>query len=527
MSGAVLISRFLGLAREQVFAWFFGAGMASDAYLVAFRIPNLLRDLFAEGALSSAFVTVFSRTDDPARSRQLARNVLTAISLVVGLVCVGIFFFAPEIVAWMVPDFAGVPGKLELTSRLTAVLAPFLLFASSAALAMGILNSLGSFFIPSLGSAAFNAGNIVIGGGLAWYLRDQGMEQAIWGFAIGSLVGGFLQWAVQWPALKARGYPPLAGVSGTVNPARWGEAFRDPALRKIVTLMAPSILAVAAVQVNVFISTLFASSMPQGSVSWLNFAFRLIHFPMGVFGVALSAAALPSFARLLRDRKIGEFEATLQSALSYTWLLAIGSAAGLVAFRTPLVALLYEYGRFGTYDTYQTALALAAYAIALPALNSTKIFVQVYYGLDKVWIPSTVSVLLIACFYALASWGAGRLGHVGLALATSATSVLNAVILGALLRARGHRLMNRSTWRTLIASIVGGVMLLTIEVSGAADWLLSTREAVGHWGYAVLCLTAVGLGAALYASVLIVLSPEARALAGKVAARFGKGKRRS
>ncbi len=525
MSGAVLISRFLGLAREQVFAWFFGAGMASDAYLVAFRIPNLLRDLLAEGALSSAFVTVFSRTDDPARSKEIARNVMTAISLVVGVVCIGIYFYAAELVAWMAPDFASVPGKQELTAQLTAVLSPFLLFASSAALAMGVLNSLGSFFVPSLGSAAFNLGNIVVGGGLAWYLRDQGQERAAWGFAVGSLVGAFWQWGIQWPALRKRGYRPLAGITGVLNPARLRVAFRDPALRKIVLLMAPSILAVAAVQVNVFVSTLFASSMAEGSVSWLNFAFRLIHFPMGVFGVALSAAALPSFSRLLHEGKKDEFEATLQSALSYTWILAIGSAAGLIAFREPLVALLYEHGRFGTYDTYQTALALAAYAIALPALNSTKIFVQVYYGLDRVWIPSSISIFLVAAFYGLATWGASRLGHVGLALATSATAVLNALSLGLLLRARGHRLMNRSTWRSLFAALVGGFFLLAIDFSGASSRILGAREGLGNWGFAALVLGAIGFGAALYAGVLIVLSPEARRLAEKIYLRAKGGRR--
>jgi putative peptidoglycan lipid II flippase len=521
MGGAVFLSRILGLVREQVFAFFFGAGMATDAYLVAFRIPNLFRDLFAEGALSSAFVTVFSREKQEERSKEMARNVLTAMVLVVGVFCFLIFLFSPFLVSWMAPEFSQVPGKLELTTTLTRYFSPFLLLVAAAALAMGVLNTKGYFFVPSLGSAAFNLGNIVLGGVGAFWFRDQGAEAMIVAFTLGSVAGGALQWMVQWPLLGKLGYPPLGFFRNFFSFANLKAAFADPALKRIAFLMAPSVLAVAAVQINVLVNTILASSLVEGSVSWLNFAYRLLHFPLGVFGVALSAASLPSFARLLHENKWDEFEHVLRKSLRFTWILGLGSAAGLIAFREPLVSLLYEHGRFSRTDTLECARALTAYALALPALNTTKIFVQVFYARDKVWIPSTMSLLLVVTHYFVAQWGAQHYGHVGIALATSITSWANALILGFVLRAWKMRWVDFETLKVLMASLLGAFMILLFDIFGGAHWIMGLRDTSVLLFTALTLFTVASLGT-FYLILAAWPSSELRALLYRGISRFRK-----
>jgi putative peptidoglycan lipid II flippase len=509
MGGAVFVSRLLGLVREQVFAYFFGAGLVTDAYLVAYRIPNLLRDLFAEGALSSAFVTVFSRESDPERRRSMAARVLVALCLIVGFICLGIFFLSEPLVHLMAPDFAAIPGKLELTVSLTRIFSPFLLFVAAAAFSMGVLNTLGYFFVPALGPAAFNAVSILVGSSAAYFLRAQGLESMIWGFTVGSVMGGLCQWLFQWPWLVREGYNPLAAFRHVVASGGLGASLRDPSLRRIGWLMTPSVLAVAAVQINVFVNTILASSLTEGSVSWLSFAYRLLYFPLGVFGVALSTAALPSLSLLRHEGRHEDFEQTLCKALRLTLILGLGSAAGLIAFRMPLVSLLFEHGRFTHSDTVQTALALTAFAIALPALNTTKIFVQAYHAIDKVWIPSTVSLLLVVLHYFVAVWGAQHYGHVGLALATALTSLVNTVFLATILKLRGHRLLDFETVKVLIGALLGVLMLLGLELWGFTDALLALRE-TSKTLFAVATLSSVGFFGLCYLFLAALPSRESR-----------------
>jgi len=519
MSGAVFLSRILGLVREQVFAYFFGAGMVTDAYLVAFRIPNLFRDLFAEGALSSAFVTVFARESQEERSREMARNVLTALLLVVGLVCLLIFLFSAPLVTLMAPDFASVSGKIELTTTLTRYFAPFLVLVAAAALSMGVLNTKGFFFVPSLGSAAFNLGSILIGGVGAWIIRAEGVEAMIVAFTIGSVVGGGLQWLIQWPLLVREGYAPWKVFQNFLSLDSLKSSFCDPALKKIVFLMAPSILAVAAVQINVFVNTILASSLVEGSVSWLNFAYRLLHFPLGVFGVALSVASLPSFARMIHENRMDEFGVVFRKSLRFTWILGLGSAAGLIVFREPLVSLLYEHGRFSRADTLQCAMALTAYALALPALNTTKIFVQVFYARDKVWIPSTLSIFLVIGHYFFASWGARHYGHVGIALATSITSWLNTILLGIVLRAWKIRLWDFETLKVLIGALMGVLVMIGFDMLGGSRWILGLRDTSLSL-FLVCTLMAVSAMGILYLVLAAMPSTEFRALLTRIINRM-------
>ncbi|MGH8735208.1 MAG: murein biosynthesis integral membrane protein MurJ, partial [Burkholderiales bacterium] len=321
MSAAIMASRVLGLIRDQVFAVLFGAGLQFDAFLTAFRIPNLLRDLFAEGALSAAFVTTFSQTlatKGEKEAFRLPSLVATAMILILGVICLIGWIVAPSIVYLLAPGFFEVPGKADLTIRLTRIMMPFLLFIALAAQAMGILNARHRFGVPALASAFFNIGSIVGGlffGFVAGPLLGFG---AIEGMAYGTLLGGLLQFAVQWPSLRRVGYRYRPMLSLT-----------DPGMRQVLRLMGPAVIGAAAVEVNVFVNSNFASTIVDpatgmignGPVSWLNYAFRFVQFPIGAFGVALSTATLPLISASAARRDIPGFRRTLAHSLTLVFLL--------------------------------------------------------------------------------------------------------------------------------------------------------------------------------------------------------------
>ncbi len=519
MSVAVMISRVLGLVREQVFAFLFGAGLVSDAYLVAFRIPNLFRDLFAEGALSSAFVTVFSRAGSEEEAKRLAHDVFAVITFVVGLWCALLFIFTPEIVHLMAKDFS--PETFQLTVDLTRLLIPFLYFASSAALAMGILNSLGMFFVPSLGAGAFNLGNVIVGGGLAFYFKDQGPLQAIWAFSVGTLVGGFLQWAVMWPALGARGYRPWIATFAVFSFSKLRRAFQDPAIRDIGRLMAPAILSVAAVQINVMVNTSFATSLAAGSVSWLSYAYRIMHFPMGVFGVALSTATLPRLSKIVRSGDKAAFQNTLEEALKWTLILALGSAAGLIVFRETLVTLIYEHGKVFSYnDTIQTGRALAAFAVGLLAFNASKIFVAAFYALDSIKIPSILSLLSIGINYGLNYFYSQHFGHAGLALATAVSSTIVSLSFVVILGWQGHFRITLSLLRVFLSAALGVAGIYLWAYFDIPAKLYAAKPDLGFGLFALQALAHMAAAGTLYLLIVGLLDPHGRKLIYQIKGRL-------
>lgn len=524
MSIAVFLSRILGLVREQVFAALFGAGVAADAYQVAFRIPNLLRDLFAEGAFSPAFVTVFSKARSPEEQRRLASVIMTALTVLVGIACAGIFLAAPAIVDLMTDqNFQSDPLRRDLAVSLTRLFSPFLYFVSSAAIAMGVLNSLGHFFMPAMGAAAFNLGNIVIGGGLAWMAADRGVSAAAWGFGLGTLAGAALQWLVQWPSLKREGFTPWAGLSRVFSLARVREAFGDEGFRAVLRLMAPAVLSLATVPIMSFVSTNYATAAGPGAIAWITYAYRLIHFPMGVFGVALSTAAMPKLASLVRDGKTREFGETLEQAFGLGFILALGSAAGLFVFRLPLVSLIYQHGRFMPADTVRVGEALSAYALGLVAFTCTKIFVQAFYALDRVWVPSVVSFASIGLNVALNASFVRHFGHAGVPLSMSITSLSVMLFLMIFLRAKGVPFVTAKTLRVVAASAVGSLAMVALDYRfGFTDQILRVREAHGFAPFAGAVLGGVAVGGAFYLGVVTLLTPEGRVLAQRLGGRFFK-----
>jgi putative peptidoglycan lipid II flippase len=466
VSLAVMASRILGLIRDQVFAIFFGAGFVYDAFLTAFRIPNLLRDLLAEGALSFAFVTTFSQvleTKGEEDAIRLSNRVATLIVLVISAVSVVAWIFAPTIVAGLAPGFFEVAGKAELTVQLTRIMIPFLLLVALAAQAMGILNALNFFGVPAIASAFFNMGSIVGGLLLGFVVGPSIGLSPIQGMAYGTLIGGFLQFAVQWPSLYRAGfsYWPMVSLS-------------DPGVRQIVRLMGPAVIGTAAVQVNVFVNTNFASSIVDpvtgavvnGPVSWLSYAFRFMQFPIGVFGVAIATATLPPLSRTIAHRNYDEFRQTLVHALALVFLLCIPSAVGLAVLGRPIIALIFEHGRFTAFDTAQTANALAAYAVGLAGYAAVKVLSPAFYALDDARTPMLISLGSIIVNYTMNSLLVGPFGHVGLAFSTSTVALVNFMLLALFMRRRLGRLEGRRLGLTVMR-----ICAATVPMAGVA-WLV-------------------------------------------------------
>jgi len=475
---AILVSRVLGLVREQVFAASFGAGRELDAFVTAFRIPNLFRDLFAEGALSAAFVTCFTQTlarEGDARAWRLANLVVHALLVVVGgIVLLGIVF-APWLVSMIAPGFAEIPGKSELTTHLTRLMFPFLLLVAFAAVAMGMLNARGSFGVPASASSFFNLGSIVVGVAAAWWLAPVYMagvwasgradafsappgaaERAIVGMAVGTVVGGALQLVVQLPSLFRLGYRYRPLLS-----------FRDPGVRQVLALMGPATIGAAAVQVNVLVNSNFASQLGDGAVSWLNVAFRFMQLPIGLFGVAVGVVALPSVSRSVERADMVGFNATIARALRLVFGLCLPAAVGLAALAPDLVGLVYEHGRFDANDTRMAAQALVAYSFGLAGYANIKVMVPAFYALGDARTPAVISCLSIVA-NAAGNWLViNRLGggHAGLAAVTSGVAVLNFTILYVLLRARIGVFpgLGKAVARLSIAAAAVGVVCLAVR----------------------------------------------------------------
>jgi len=525
VSISVLASRISGLVREIVMARLFGAGQAYDAFLLGFRIPNLTRDLFAEGALSSAFVPTFTHylgSKSKQEAAALANLVATAIVIVVGGICALGMIFSPELVGLLAPGFAQVPGKFELAVTLTRIMFPFLLLVALAAQAMGMLNACDQFAVPALSSTFFNIGSVVFGVLLGYWAGPMLGFSTIVGMALGVVLGGALQLVWQLPSLYRAGLTPRPQLN-------WSH----PGLQQILRLMGPAILGNAAVQINVMVNTNFASRIadpvtgPDGPVSWLGYAFRFMQLPLGLFGVAIASATLPSISLSASTGKIDEFRQTLSRSLGMVFLLTVPSSVGLAVLGQVMIGAIYEGGKFRAYDTQQTALALTFYAVGLAGYSALKVLAPAFYALDDARTPMLVSLASIAINYAVAAsmTRSGLLGHAGLALATSAVALFGFVALFLVLRQRiggihGRRLA-RSVIQILLASALMGCAVAalsrflqnelgTSRVARLADLALSIPAGVAVF-YAACRLLKVG---ELETAVRALAAPLAARLAG-------------
>ena len=373
-----MASRVLGLVREQVLAALFGAGNEMDAFVVAFRIPNLVRDLFAEGVMSAAFVPTFTRQltihGKPAAWR-LGNNVLNALLVVTMALVVAGFLFTRPLVVLFAGDYSSVPGKLELTIGLTRVMLPFLAMVVVATVAMGMLNSLHHYFVPSISPAMFNIATIVCAILLVPVMPSLGLPR-IMAIAVAVLLGGLGQVLVQWPPLRREGfrYSPVIDV-------------RDQALRHVVLLMGPGTIGLAATQVNLFVNTVLATGQGTGAVSWLTYAFRLIYLPIGLFGVSIATASLPSVSRHAALDDLAGIRRTVSRGLAMMLMLNVPATLGLVVLARPIVELLFEHGRFTAADTEATAAALQLYAVGLVGYSAARIISPTFYALRQSRTP--------------------------------------------------------------------------------------------------------------------------------------------
>jgi len=420
VSFAIAISRVLGLVREIVQAKYFGAGFATDAFSVAFRIPNLLRDLFAEGALSAAFLPAFTRRieiDGKESAMLLANRLINTLLLILGGVTLAFFFGAKLLVYLQAAGFSAIPGKLELTTLMTRILSPFLLCVSLAAVFMGMLNACGSFFIPAMASSVFNTCCILSGIFLSPFMPRWGMEPIV-AMAIGALIGGFGQFAIMLPSARAHGFR-----------LRWTPEFSDPDLRRIGRLMLPAVLGLSATQINIIVDNQLASIYGDGPVSWLGYAFRITQLPIGVFGVAIATVAAADVSRYAAVKNFTALGRTLGSSLRLSACLTFPATAGLVIFRHEIVQLLFQRDRFTPADTTATAQVLLYYAFALFAYSAVKIMVPAFYALDDSRSPVRISVITVAFKIALNLLLLKPLGFLGIAASTAAASWLNYFLL--------------------------------------------------------------------------------------------------
>jgi len=463
---AVLCSRILGLARDQIFAALFGGGRVMDAFTIAFRIPNLLRDLFAEGALSTAFVTVFSKTvatsGEPDAWR-LANKIATLTALVLSAITLLGIVCAPWLVSVLAPGFAG--DKAALTVTLTRVMYPFILLVSLAALVMGMLNARNVFGVPAMASSFFNLGSIVAGVALGYWFDPHFGTRAIFGLAIGTLIGGALQLAVQLPALGQLGY--------RFHP---DFAWRDAGVRSILTLMGPSVIAASTTQVNVLVNSVFASQLGDGPTFWLNIAFRLMQLPLGIFGVALGTVALPLLARMAATGNRAAFRSELARGMRLAFLMTIPAAIGLIVLADPIMSVIYQHGRFTAHETGEAAGALRFYALGLCGYAALKVLVNAFYALERRKTPMVVSCIAVAVnlilnwiFTVQLGWG-----HRGLAFSTACVATSNFLILYFLMRSHLGRLESRAMAALLARLAIASLVLLAIAWGGdqllLADW---------------------------------------------------------
>lgn len=495
LSGATALSRVLGFVRDIVTASYFGAGGAMDAFLVAFRLPNMLRSLFAEGSLTVAFVPVFVETLETQgrrRADELGRICFTLLGVVLLAVSVAGVLGAPLLVRVLAWGFTQEPDKLALTVSLTRVVFPYIGLIGLTALAGGMLNSLGDFASPALAPVVLNLAMIAAVVGLSPFTTPP-----VRSAAYGVLVGGVLQLWLQWRSLRVRGFV-----------FRFAWDWRDAAVRRILQLLGPRVFGVGVYQVNIFVSTLIATWLPDGSVSYLYYAERLFQLPLGVFAVAAGTAALPSLSRLAARNDLPGLRETLGETLRLTGFIVVPAAAGLLVLAQPILAVLLERGSFTPEMTRATAQALAFYALALIPVAGVKVVVPAYYALNDMRTPVRAAFWALLLNVAASLLLMGPMRHAGLALASALSNAFNLAYLLWHLQGRAGPLpYRRLSGSFLRMGAASAAMALVVGVPSLwVDWRghgLPVAAALGG-------LVAAGAGTYLGAAHLLGLGDASR-----------------
>jgi putative peptidoglycan lipid II flippase len=499
-----MLSRLLGLAREQIFAGTLGAGLYSDAFMVAFRIPNLLRDLFAEGALSAAFVPTYVATlhrDGRQEAQALANRVMSTLTIYLGLLALLGIAFAGPIVHLMAAGFSA--EQSALCQRLVQIMMPFLPAISLAVVAMGQLNAEEKYTMPALASSVFNL--VAIVGGAAVFALGLPARPAVIAWAAFVLAGGAAQLLIQVPPLWRSGYRPRLLPDLRL---------RNPGTRQIATLMAPATLGVAAVQVNVVINSMFASLVGTGAVSWLSYAFRLMQLPIGVFGVAVGTTAQTHLSRDAAREDWDSLCATLRRGLRMVLFLTVPSTVGLALLGVPIIRLIFQHGRFSPHSTVETARAITGYAVGLCAYAAIKVLAPAFYALKRTRVPVAGSVAAVAANLVWNVLTYRTLGHVGLALGTSLAALVNFTVLAVAFQRQIRPLFTRDLLVPVLKIIFASAIM------AAVIWVVSPRvellPGAGTVVFAVKAFVPIALGAVVYFAAARALGvDEARALVSR------------
>jgi putative peptidoglycan lipid II flippase len=410
------LSRILGFLRDMVIAHFFGAGMAADAFFVAFRIPNLWRRLVGEGSLTISFIPIYTEyltQKSEEESREVTHIAFTIAGIVLLVLTVLGILFSAILIQIIAPGFTRVPEKFQLTVTLNQIIFPYLFFMGLFALCMGILNSLRHFFAPAIAPIFLNISIIA-----SVFLFYHVFQRPVMALAVGVLAGGVIQFLFQIPfLLKKR-------IS-----FRFNFNFRHPAIKRIGYLIVPGLIGSAVYQLNVFIDTIFASFLPGGSVSYLYFADRLMEFPLGIFAFAIGMASLPSLSGLATKGKMEELKETLSFTFRLVSFISIPAMVGLIVLKTPIINLLFQRGLFDYSATVMTAKALLFYSVGLWAIAGSRIIVPAFYSLQDTWTPLKIALICLGANVIFNSILIYPMKHAGLALATSLSSTLNLILL--------------------------------------------------------------------------------------------------
>ncbi len=487
VSSLTMVSRVLGYVRDFLIARIFGAGLLTDAFFVAFKIPNLLRRLFAEGAFSQAFVPIlaeYKNRSGAADTKTLIDAIATVLFLALVLAAAIGMAAAPIIVYLTAPGFAADPDKFSITVQLLRITFPYIVFISLVALSAGILNTWNKFSVPAVTPTLLNVAFIVG----ALFFADY-FDPPILVLAWAVFVGGALQLVYQVPFLSRLGLLP-----------RWRLDFSHPGLRRVLLLMLPAAFGVSVSQVSLLLNQIFASFLPTGSVSWLYYADRLMELPAGVLGVAVGTILLPSLSKYHASANQAEYSKLLDWGMRITVLLAVPAAVALAVLALPLVAMLFQYGRFTADDAWMTRQALVAYSIGLIGMIMVKILAPGFYARQNISTPVKIGILTLVATQLMNLAFVGPLRHAGLALAIGLGACLNAGLLYVQLR-KNSIYIPQPGWPLFVLKVLASVFLMAIVLyttMGEPGWWLRAS-----WHFKVpAVLGLVALGAAVYGGCL-------------------------
>ena len=478
MAAITFLSRVTGYARDCLQGFLLGAGTGSDAFVIAFRIPNLFRRLVGEGEMTAAFVPVFTRYlqgDDRRAAWRFAGRVLYALGILLAVLVVAGILFSPGLVGLLAYGFQADPAKWELTVALNRLMFPYLLFIGLSALAMAILNATGSFALPAVSPILLNLSILAAALGIGTRIN-----QPAYGFAVGVLIGGLLQFAYQVPALARRGVDFRPRLE-----------LRHPGVRRVARLMLPGLFGAGVTQLNLVVDSQFASWLQEGAVSFLYYAIRVTELVLGVFAISISTAILPRLSRLAARGDTGGVRATLSQALRLIGFVTLPATVGLILLRTEIISVLFQRGRFDAEDTAATAWALQFYAVGLFFFAAVKVLAPSFYAYQDTLTPVQVGAVVFLVHIGLNFALIGPLQHGGLALSTSLSAALNVVLLAILFVRRRGRLplaeIGGSLFRVSLAAVGMGVVLILLRGAwpaapgglGGRLWHLGVEIGVG------------------------------------------------